>query len=92
MGSTPLNFLTFANGRVRTILGWTPGLRALVGGAQLPCGCLIGSYETWAGDLIDVVDSPGHCCAVSQHTRNAVVRADPPEHSGSPVDNLAPHR
>jgi len=31
---------------VWTLFGWTPGLRQIVAGRVLDCGCLAGLYET----------------------------------------------
>ncbi len=74
MPLTSLIFLTFGKDRVRTFLGWSPGLRSLIASAQMPCGCLIGSYETWRGDVIDVIDSTGHNCGAADHRKNTLIR------------------
>ncbi len=42
--------LFVADGKLRTFFGWSPGLRITLGARALPCGCLVGSYETWEGD------------------------------------------
>jgi hypothetical protein len=72
---TSLTFLTSARhaARARTILGWTPGLRALVGGRVLPCGCVAGIYETWMKDQVTILDARGHTCSVAGHAENAVL-------------------
>jgi hypothetical protein len=76
---TLLTFLTFtATDRVRgrsarTILGWTPGVRSLVGGGVLPCGCLIGIYDTWGSGTITIVDGRGEQCPHDRHRENAVI-------------------
>jgi hypothetical protein len=68
-----LNSLTFRHERLRTLLGWTPGLHALLRGGVLPCGCLIGSYETWSGEIADVVDAQGPTCPHAHHATHAVL-------------------
>ena len=57
-----------------TILGWTPGIRALVGGRVLPCGCLVGIYDTWKGETVTIVDSRGEQCGHIDHRDNAVIK------------------
>lgn len=37
-----------------TIWGWTPGLCETVGGRVLACGCLVGKYETWNGQIVEL--------------------------------------
>ena len=45
-----------------TIFGWTPGLRQLVVGRVLACGCVVGLYETWDRRLAEIVDSTVDPC------------------------------
>jgi hypothetical protein len=59
--------------RARTILGWTPGLRNLVSGHVLPCGCLVGTYETWTRGVITIVDARGRRCGDDRHQANAIL-------------------
>ena len=33
-----------------------------VSGNMLECGCLVGVYETYSGDLVRVVDAVGEAC------------------------------
>jgi hypothetical protein len=75
---TPITSLTSltpqgARTRARTILGWTPGLRNLVSGTVLPCGCLVGTYETWTRSLITIVDERGRGCGDDHHQANAIL-------------------
>ena len=63
--------------KVRTFLGWTPGLRGVVAGHVLACGCLIGVYETRSGDIVEVLDSRGPACPHAAHQTNAVIHGDP---------------
>lgn len=61
---------------VRTFLGWTPGLRSLVSGRALTCGCLVGVYETRAGSILEVVDARGPACPHAGHHRNAILHGE----------------
>jgi hypothetical protein len=71
---TPLTFLTFPQAsKAPTIAGWTPGVRTLVEGRVLPCGCLIGTYETWTRKLVTIVDARGDTCSDGAHAMNAIV-------------------
>lgn len=56
-----------------TILGWTPGLRALLEGRMLPCGCLVGVYATWRGDAVTIVDARVPRCPHPEHRDNALI-------------------
>ena len=64
---------TPARGSVFTVLGWTPGVRLLVSGRLLACGCLTGTYRGWRGTLIAVVDARGGSCVNGRHRVNAVL-------------------
>ena len=48
-------------------------LRRCVRGMTLPCGCLTGVYETYAGGVVAVVDVVGPSCNTPGHARNVVV-------------------
>lgn len=48
-----------------TVLGWTPGLRRLVAGRVLPCGCLVGVYERWSGGCVEILDGRCESCELS---------------------------
>jgi hypothetical protein len=56
--------------KARTIGGWTPGLRELVDGELLPCGCLVGIYETWARQVVKIIDARGPAC---RHAANGII-------------------
>ena len=43
-------------------------------GRVLPCGCLVGSYETWEGSVVDVLDAHDERCHEAAHADNAIVR------------------
>jgi hypothetical protein len=59
--------------KARTILGWTPGLRHLVSGSVLSCGCLAGTYETWTGEAVTIVDARGSACRDDRHQTDAIL-------------------
>jgi hypothetical protein len=44
-----------------------------VSGAVLPCGCLVGTYETWNRALITIVDERGTVCGDDCHQANAIL-------------------
>jgi hypothetical protein len=59
-------------------------LRGL-GSRALPCGCLVGFYETYANETVAIVDAKGSGCANSTHSVDSSVdvhlfdlRAQPP--------------
>jgi hypothetical protein len=63
-----------------TILGWTPGLHSLISGRQLPCGCLVGTYETWGRDVVMIVDAHSDACHDEHHEPNAILQRCPTRH------------
>lgn len=56
-----------------TILGWTPGLRETMGGRVLACGCLVGKYETWNGQIVEILDGCCERCRSPHHNVNRVL-------------------
>lgn len=66
----------FPGRKALTIFGWTPGLRRLVSGHCLDCGCLIGVYETKSAALVTIIDHLAPQCTVSAHTVNLVLDAE----------------
>ena len=55
-----------------------------VAGRVLPCGCLVGVYETYEGRVIETIDARGPACAEPAHqlhtvvTRGSIERHSPP--------------
>ena len=47
-------------------------LRGLTG-KVLPCGCLVGVYETYDGTVVATIDAPGASCTSPKHGRHAIV-------------------
>ena len=41
-------------------------LRGL-GGRLLPCGCLVGTYETYDGEVVTTIDAQGQRCPNPAH-------------------------
>jgi hypothetical protein len=56
-----------------TIGGWTPGMRCLVAGRLLSCGCLVGVYHTVSEDEVEIIDNLADGCAYG-HSRNLILR------------------
>jgi hypothetical protein len=46
----------------------------------LPCGCLVGVYETYSGDIVTIIDAHASACADTAHERGQLI---PTEQSGS---------
>ena len=65
--------LLVVDGKLRTFFGWSPGLRIGLAGRVLPCGCLVGSYETWHGDVVEILDAHDDRCTDRAHTTNSIV-------------------
>jgi hypothetical protein len=72
---TSLTFFTLFgdNSKARTIGGWSPGVRTLVGSRVLPCGCLTGVYETWSNQQVTIIDTRGRACAIATHETNGIL-------------------
>lgn len=66
----PLNL-----GRLRAV---SPSMRLLrgLGGRVLPCGCLVGVYETYGGDVVATIDSRGLTCSEPAHHLHTIVPPD----------------
>jgi len=69
--------------RAGTILGWTPGVRALINGRVLPCGCLTGTYQLTAGGVAEILDARGPACDCPAHEVNAILEDEDQLPSGS---------
>jgi len=39
----------------------------------LPCGCLVGTYETWTKDMVTIVDERGSACPDERHRKDAIL-------------------
>ena len=50
-------------------------LRGL-GSRTLPCGCLVGLYETYATRTVAVIDAKGSYCTVKAHRVDADIDAE----------------
>lgn len=69
-----LSWVTFGRSQSHaiTIGGWTPGLRCLVAGHPLSCGCLAGVYHTVSGDEAEIIDNVADECPYG-HDRNLIL-------------------
>ena len=50
-----------------------------IGSRLLPCGCLVGLYETYDGKSIHMVDATSPTCRDARHRPDAVLTAEPDE-------------
>jgi hypothetical protein len=44
-----------------------------IGGAKLECGCVIGRYLTYSGDIVTVLDEVGDDCCDKTHHVDCVI-------------------
>jgi hypothetical protein len=65
--------------KARSLMGWTPGLRTLVSGRVLPCGCVAGVYETWARSLVTILDERDASCQNPGHAVHEVLAIAAPD-------------
>lgn len=49
------------------ILGGAMKILRGLGGRALPCGCLVGVYETYANQTVAIIDAKGSDCQDCQH-------------------------
>jgi hypothetical protein len=54
----------------------------------LACGCLVGVYETYSGDIVTIIDARASACADAAHERGALVPVD--QSSGSHARTSTP--
>jgi hypothetical protein len=67
-------------------------LRGL-GSRALPCGCLVGVYETYAGRTVAIIDAKGSECQDRQHRVNSGVdfqMVDMLPQAGMPLEKRHP--
>ena len=57
-----------------------------VSGRVLACGCLVGVYETYRGDIVATIDARGPGCTRAGHGLHAVVRAAPEDEPAAASD------
>ena len=63
-----------------------------VGGRVLACGCLVGIYETYKGEVVATLDARGPSCSEPDHRPNTRLPVTPhPPFDISP-DSPLPHR
>jgi hypothetical protein len=48
----------------------------------LPCGCLLGIYETYEGTVVGLVDAKAANCAISAHSGGNVLPVHHPDQQG----------
>lgn len=64
-------------------------LRGL-GGRVLSCGCLVGIYETYEGQVVASIDAAGASCHDPQHRLHHTLPVEAIE-APAAADNSAPH-
>ncbi len=68
----------------------------LLSSRPLPCGCLGGIYETYAGPIVWIVDARGSNCTDSTHRPGTQLdptgRADAPTRNATPPEPAAAAR
>ena len=42
----------------------------------LPCGCIAGVYETYDGEVVNILDARGQSCAATDHQPGHALPAD----------------
>lgn len=50
-------------------------IRLALNSYTLTCGCLVGVYETYAGEVIDILDARGERCPDESHRAGTQYRA-----------------
>lgn len=55
-------------------------------GRVLPCGCLVGVYETYGGGVVSTIDAVGRDCTQPDHELHKTVNADPDSVAASNLD------
>ncbi len=65
--------------KARSLMGWTPGLRSLVSGRVLPCGCVAGVYETWTWSLVTILYERDAGCQNPGHAVHEILAITAPE-------------
>ena len=62
-------------------------LRGL-GSRALPCGCLVGLYETYANETVAIVDAKGVGCAERSHRVDATIKVSVMEFPAQPPSTM----
>lgn len=58
----------------------------------LPCGCLAGVYETYAGHVVVILDAKAPTCAVAAHQNGKPVPGSSSTDSHPPVHDFTDRR
>jgi hypothetical protein len=65
----------------------------VVRGRVLPCGCVIGAYETYSGGTVEIVDERGALCRDSSHRAGrSLAREGVPPAAASRARHTREHR
>lgn len=49
-----------------------------IGSRTLPCGCLVGLYETYDRQIVAIIDARCSSCADTKHVVDAIITIDSP--------------
>ena len=80
----------FSAGReAPTFFGWTPGLRRLICGGLLDCGCLIGVYQVKDAEFVTIIDHAAARCPVRGHSVNVILEAATSPAARTVIDSVA---
>jgi hypothetical protein len=67
-----------------SLFGWTPALRRMLRSSILPCGCSVGVYETFSGEVVRILDACSDTCGNAVHSVDAVLAAEPEPDDADP--------
>ena len=66
-------------------------IRRGLGSRRLPCGCVVGVYETYRDEVVTILDAPGANCEEPAHLAGNVlptfdIREDVPPDATGPAE------
>ena len=56
-----------------SLFGWMSSLRRMLRSTRLSCGCSVGVYETYSGEVVQIVDARADSCREVVHEVDAVL-------------------
>ena len=63
-----------------------------VGSRTLPCGCLVGIYETYDAKTVALIDARGSKCVDTAHSVDSAVAIDLPSALSQPLKDRSVER
>lgn len=64
------------------------GILRGLGSRALPCGCLVGLYETYSTETVAIVDAKGAGCADAAHRVDATITVPGMERPAQPPSTM----